>query len=223
MSDWKVWLNKFLADWIDAFFKGIQDNEETIVEILRELSEIEIPGEDLVYLKKLWTKSDSYESLKQTLFSALESIENCDKDCENYLSKIFEILFRYLNPIELKYEKNLLKNCGVMCASRHTLDIFQKAKTETKSLQSFIDILNKKFKINNMYTLIDDNNIIAKYPKCYCPLVNAGFVKDSSLCNCSTEWLHYNLTSVLDRDIKIIRNGIVLEGKDECEFLIEMK
>ena len=223
MSDGKVWLSKFLADWIDAFFKGVQKDEENFVEILRELSQIEIPGKDLVYIKKVWTESDSYESLKQNLFLALDIIENCDKDCENYLNKMFKILFRYLNPIKLKSEENVLKNCGVMCASGHALNIFQKAKTETKSLQSFIDNLNKKFKINNMYTLIDENHIIAKYPKCYCPLVNAGFVKDSSLCNCSTEWLHYNLTSVLERDIEIIRNGTFLEGKDECEFLIEMK
>ena len=59
------------------------------------------------------------------------------------------------------------------------------------------------------------------YPKCFCPDVLYGGVKDSALCECSRQSILYVLNTLLpDKKITVEMMETVLTGAQRCRFKV---
>lgn len=59
------------------------------------------------------------------------------------------------------------------------------------------------------------------YPRCLCPMVDAGFVEAPSHCECSRQSILYVLQELLPgRTIRVETLGTVLSGGTECRFRV---
>ena len=62
------------------------------------------------------------------------------------------------------------------------------------------------------------------YPKCVCPEVLSGAVRDPAHCECSRQSIAYILESLLpDRSIAVETMETVLTGADRCRFLVTVE
>ena len=62
------------------------------------------------------------------------------------------------------------------------------------------------------------------YPRCLCPLVEAGFVAAPTHCECSRQSILYVLEELMPgRAIEVVTLGTVLAGGAECRFRVTVK
>lgn len=142
---------------------------------------------------------------------------------KDFLKQWFEGLMEGLNSVDESTRKKILEFTGRKCAKTHALEIFKKAKSESKNLAEIITNLNKGFD-QKIYKLIDDKVIEATYPKCYCPLVDLGLINSFMLCNCSFNWLVENFEYIFGKnEIVVTKNKSVLSGDEHCSFIVTLK
>jgi predicted ArsR family transcriptional regulator len=120
-------------------------------------------------------------------------------------------------------KQQVFRHAGAACAKAHAEILFKKSWEEAHgNFDEFLEILNRKFG-EEIYTRISKGEIMASYPKCYCPLVELGLTNSPILCNCSPNWIKHNFEKILKKSVKVRKLKSILSGGGKCKFSITFK
>ncbi len=135
------------------------------------------------------------------------------------LKQWFSGLMEGLQEVDEETRKKILAKCGQACAQAHSVEIFKKAWENSNDIDNFLENLNQQFG-EVKYERKNDDTLSVTYPRCFCPLVNLGFVNSPSLCDCSPSWLKENFETVLDKPVTVISEETVSRGGKACRFTV---
>ena len=131
-----------------------------------------------------------------------------------YTTAIMEKLSQY--SIESDIEK-AMSSCN--CLSTGTVDKAKKLYATSSDFTEFLSKLNKEH-IGGGNLHIEENKVIGIYDHCYCGLAKNAKNLSSIYCYCSVGWFKSLFSSVLGRDIEVIKRKTILDGTNECVFEI---
>lgn len=118
----------------------------------------------------------------------------------------------------------LYRPCAVNCVKDTVLLILRKRFEEC---DGDMDIFfSEKYDSEYSYQKVIQKGHIYEfgYPKCFCPLTEAEFVKSAVHCECSRQSILYVLQTLLpDKNIQVTTLYTVLSGAKECRFNIVIK
>ena len=125
------------------------------------------------------------------------------------------------NEIGIEKTKEILCQCGQKCCGQGHRKTVRKKFEESKSIKEFLEKISIK---DVTYELIDKNNIVAEYKRCFC-----GNVKNTSTtflnltyCECGTEFNRQYFSSAFDKPIEVELIQSVINGSDSCKYVIHI-
>lgn len=149
-----------------------------------------------------------------------ETVSEWDKWIKSFLKMWFNGLMEGIEQLDEETRVKVLEMTGRACAKAHATVLFEQAWEESKQdLDMFIIKANEKMGAE-IYSRKGENEIIALYEKCYCPLVSLGLTNSPTLCNCSPNWLKHNFETIFGKPVKVTTNDTVLRGSKKCQFVV---
>lgn len=140
---------------------------------------------------------------------------------ENIAKLYFQTLEKSIAALDPKEQANVFRPCAIGCVEAFVLKEMRRQFEECgRSLDNqytkygrtpyfFADIIEK----GRIYEL--------GYPRCLCPLVEAGYANAPIHCECSRQSILYVLHDLLPgRDIQVETMHTVLDGSTECRFRV---
>lgn len=159
------------------------------------MSKIPASTKELGLFKVIWHDLSNSAEIKKKVNDILDKIEDCDEPTQVYFIQWFKALM---------------------------LNKFKEVKNKSKNLESFIKTINEVMREGELFTYVNDNLIRVVYPNFFCPLVDNKFISSPNLCNNSKEWLHTNLSAVLEKAVEIEQVDTILSGGKECRFNVNI-
>ncbi len=121
-------------------------------------------------------------------------------------------------------QAKVFRQCAENCASSFVL---QEMRRQFEECGCSLDTQYKKYgRTEYFYADIIEPGRIYEigYPKCFCPLVEAGFVKSAVHCECSRQSIIFVLQNLLpDKTIEVETIETVLSGAEKCKFRVKVK
>lgn len=120
--------------------------------------------------------------------------------------------------------KKILERCGRKCCGPTTRKRAKELKKETKSIEEFINRLNKVGIGGGRLHLRDKNTITGGYDHCYCGQVKhtrQAFPK-LTYCCCSVGWYKQLFESALEKPVEVEIKQSIISGAKSCEFTIHI-
>ncbi len=152
-----------------------------------------------------------------------ENVSEWDKWIKDFLKMWFDGLMEGIDQLDEEIRLKVLEMTGRACAKAHATVLFEKAWDESKQdLNLFIKKINEKMGAE-IYSRKGENELIATYEKCYCPLVSLGLTNSPTLCNCSPNWVKENFETIFKKPVKITTNETVLRGGEKCNFTVSFE
>ena len=136
-----------------------------------------------------------------------------------------EAVKRMENEIGKNTTIKILQACGQMCCGVTRRKFVKKLMGETKSLEEFVEKLNKTHVGGGRLKFRNKNTIVGGYDRCFCGAVNKTKVLFPNLtyCHCSTGWYKQLFETALNRPVKVEIRQSIITGAKKCEFVIHIQ
>lgn len=133
----------------------------------------------------------------------------------------FQAIEDNLSQLPVEEQAKVYRPCAINCVKGAVL---QELRRQFEECQCNLDLQYTKY-ARSEYFFVD---IIKKghiyemgYPRCFCPLVESGFVKSPVHCECSRQSILYVLQELVpDKKIEVETLGTVLSGAGRCCFRV---
>lgn len=133
----------------------------------------------------------------------------------------FQTLEDSIENLPVEEQANIYRPCAINCVKNTVLKEHQK---QFQECHEDLDLQYTKYG-NSEYFFA---NIIEKghiyeigYPRCFCHMVESGFVKSPIHCECSRQSILYVLHELMpDKNIQVKIIETVLSGADKCRFRV---
>jgi predicted hydrocarbon binding protein len=118
----------------------------------------------------------------------------------------------------------IMENCGRKCCGPTSRARAQEIMSRSKSIEEFIEQLNKKGLGGGRLTLKDETTIRGGYDVCYCGQVKKTREPFSTkvYCYCSVGWYKQLFESALKKPVDVELVQSIISGADSCEFVIHV-
>lgn len=113
---------------------------------------------------------------------------------------------------------SLIEGCGRACANLHAMKQIHglmPAIGELKELEQVVELL-RQHKVAGGNLVLDGDNILVTYDRCYCPIVTGGMIDAPFFCNCTRGWTKEVFSSVLGRSVNVDLLRTINRGDDRC-------
>jgi hypothetical protein len=121
-------------------------------------------------------------------------------------------------------QAKIFRPCAENCAKGFVLT---EMRRQFEECGSSLDEQYKKYGNTEFFyaDIIEPGHVYEMgYPRCLCPLVEAGFVKSAVHCECSRQSIIFVLQSLLpDKEIEVETIETVLSGATKCKFRVTIK
>jgi predicted hydrocarbon binding protein len=126
-------------------------------------------------------------------------------------------VIRMENELGIEKTEEILSICGSRCCGSGHRKTVRKKFEESTSIQEFLKKISAK---DVIYTLINNNTILAKYQRCFCGQVKAIKTTFPNLtyCHCSAEFNKQYFSSAFNKPVKVALMKSVISGDDSCQF-----
>ena len=143
-----------------------------------------------------------------------------DKD---FLKMWFQGFRGGLEGLDQASRELLLGSCARHCAESHPMELYRRARDSAEDLDSFFRLLGREEGITVREEEPGKSWHIC-YETCGCDLVTEGYLDSPLLCGCSRLSLLYCLRQVFpQRAVEVKQEHTVLEGREECGFLVTVR
>ena len=133
-----------------------------------------------------------------------------------YVTTLILELSRLCTPNKIL---EIMRPCGHQCISAYVVETAKKLYADSTDMSDFLQKLNDR-RIGGGQLRLEDGHIVGIYDKYYCGLAKSAKKLLPNYCECSAGWFEKLFSSVLGKDIVVIRRGTVLSGEPECTFQI---
>lgn len=136
-----------------------------------------------------------------------------------------EMVIRMKRTIGPKQSREILASCGSMCCGKTTRKAAVKAMHKSKSLDDFLQELNKLHIGGGRLKLKDRHTITGGYNRCYCGMVNKTRTpfSDLTFCYCSSGWYRQLFETALEKPVRVTIKKSIVCGDKTCEFEIKIE
>lgn len=190
-------------------------------------------GHNIVHSSKLPTTGQIGRIIKimisevglSTAGQVMKGVDKFDQlDRSAKADYIREMVKRMKQIIGVRKTWKILVSCGRMCCGVTTRKVARKTIQESKSLQDFINRLNKRHIGGGRLKLQDANTITGGYDRCYCGMVSKTRTPflDLTYCHCSTGWYKQLFETALERPVKVKILKSIISGAKTCKFVIKI-
>ncbi len=120
--------------------------------------------------------------------------------------------------------RKIMENCGRQCCGQTYRKRAQHLMSESKSMEEFIENLNRNRIGGGRLKLKDENTITGGYDHCYCEQVkHTKELFSKTYCYCSAGWYKQLFESALGRSVDVEPVQTIIMGAESCEFIIHFK
>jgi len=119
----------------------------------------------------------------------------------------------------------IMEICGRKCCGPTHRKHVKQFMSESKSIEEFLDKLNKRGIGGGRFKLEDKNTIVGGYDKCYCGQVKQTKEPFSTgtYCQCGVGWIKQLFESALEKPVDVELAQSIITGAESCEFVIHIK
>lgn len=132
-----------------------------------------------------------------------------------------QTLERGVNALPAEMQAELYKPCAIGCVQNYVL---KEQKRQFDECGGDLDLQYERYgKSEYFFAEIIERGHVYEigYPRCLCPMVQAGFSTLESHCECSKQSVLYVLQTLLpEKSIRIETLHTVLSGASECRFRV---
>ena len=144
-----------------------------------------------------------------------------DGGLKDFFTHWFSGLVEGLEGVDAASRTVILSACGKACAHSYTVQIFQEARQNSSSIDSFLEALAVRLPAA-CYERVGPNSIRVTYRECGCDLVRLGLVSSPLLCECSAHNLQENLECSWGRVASVEIQTSILRGGEQCVLTVTM-
>lgn len=118
----------------------------------------------------------------------------------------------------------IMENCGRQCCGATHRKHAKQFMSESKSIEEFLDKMNKKGIGGGRFKLKDRNTIVGGYNRCYCGQVSRTKepFSTNTYCQCGVGWIKQLFESALEKPVDVELLQSVIMGAKSCEFIIHI-
>jgi hypothetical protein len=135
------------------------------------------------------------------------------------IQRMMDVLDR---EVDEATRRSIMESCGRRRISASTLTKARRLQQGTQSLDDLLDQLNQAH-IGGGHLRREGDVIHAAYDRCYCGSVSKTREPFSATyCHCSCGWYRQLFETLLDRPVEVELLGSIIQGDENCRFLIHI-
>lgn len=135
--------------------------------------------------------------------------------------EFYRLLEKGIANLSSEEREKLYRPCAINCVRKYVLKEMQRQFDEC---DGNLDLQYTKYgRSEYLFADIIESGHVYEigFPRCFCPMVEQGFVKSAVHCECSRQSILFVLHTLMpEKDIFVTKIHTVLEEANECRFRV---